>query len=123
MRYLQRSQPRLTLLASLIFLVTTLLPSMAPAAATSPQVEHGAQLFEQSGCSYCHGPAGIGGGKGPDLASVSKRLKPEAISHQIHEGGKVMPAFGGVLSDEEINDLVQYLRTKRKALKPTVPKP
>ncbi len=96
---------------------------MAPAAGTSPQAEHGAQLFEQSGCSHCHGPAGIGGGKGPDLANVSKRLKPEAISHQIHEGGKVMPAFGEVLSEQEIDDLVEYLRTKRKAPKPIVPKP
>jgi len=33
---------------------------------------------------------------------------------QIHNGGKEMPAFGDQLSKAQIDDLVAYLRSKRK---------
>jgi mono/diheme cytochrome c family protein len=87
--------------------------AMQDTSANGRQPMSGAELFEQTGCSHCHGPQGVGGGKGPDLSEVGKRLKADAIAHQIHDGGKSMPAFGEVLSDEQIHSLVEYLRTKR----------
>jgi mono/diheme cytochrome c family protein len=74
----------------------------------------GAALFSDKGCSHCHGVAGVGGDIGPDLQRVRKRLDKAAIAKQIHDGGKAMPAFGDELDDAQINDLVAYLRTKRK---------
>ena len=45
---------------------------------------------------------------------------------QIHDGGKGMPPFGEQLSAPEIDDLVAFLRAKRRFLKvppPTAAKP
>jgi mono/diheme cytochrome c family protein len=84
--------------------------------AGSSAVERGRELFANKGCAYCHGPAGVGGRVGPDLQLVRKRLDTEAISRQIHLGGKAMPAFGGQLTEQEISDLVAFLRAKRKVV-------
>jgi mono/diheme cytochrome c family protein len=86
--------------------------------ASGASKSRGAQLFATSGCVHCHGVAGISGGKGPSLADARERLKPEEIYTQIHDGGKSMPPFGQQLRDDQINDLVSYLRSKRKTPKP-----
>lgn len=103
----------------------------APSEASSKQQKaQGAALFAQKGCAHCHGPSGLGGSdSGPDLSNVRKQLKPSAIAHQIHDGGKNMPPFGSELSDDEIASLVAYLHSRRKApsgwvkQRPTVPAP
>jgi mono/diheme cytochrome c family protein len=79
----------------------------------------GAALFHEKGCEHCHGVDGRGGELGPDLSTVGKRLNKEKIGHQIHDGGAAMPAFGDVLQPDEIRDLVDFLRAKRKAQKQT----
>jgi mono/diheme cytochrome c family protein len=81
----------------------------------------GAMLFHEKGCEHCHGVDGRGGELGPDLSTVGKRLRREQIEHQIREGGAAMPAFGDVLQPDEIKDLVDYLRAKRKAPKKVAP--
>jgi mono/diheme cytochrome c family protein len=65
----------------------------------------------------------VGGGRGPDLQLVRKRLTAAQMIHQIHDGGKGMPPFGMVLTAPEINDLVTYLRAKRKFIKVPPPTP
>jgi mono/diheme cytochrome c family protein len=98
--------------------VAILLLTHGPAAtvhASAASKSRGAQLFATTGCVHCHGVAGISGGQGPSLADVRKRRKPAEIYTQIHDGGKSMPAFGEQLSDDQINDLIKYLRSKRKA--------
>lgn len=82
----------------------------------------GAALFATRGCAHCHGPAGVGGREGPDLQLVRKRLKKAQILHQIRDGGKSMPAFAEMLSSAQIDDLVAYLRAKRKVIV-VAPKP
>jgi mono/diheme cytochrome c family protein len=76
----------------------------------------GKELFAAQGCSHCHGPAGVGGAEGPDLQLVRKRMKKAQIAQQIHDGGKSMPAYGDLLSEAQISDLVAYLRAKRKLI-------
>jgi mono/diheme cytochrome c family protein len=39
-----------------------------------------------------------------------------AIAKQIHDGGQAMPAFGDQLTAAQIDDLVAYLRSKRKVV-------
>ena len=75
----------------------------------------GATLFHERGCEYCHGAGAVGTAKGPSLLGVGKRLKPAAIQHQIHEGGGGMPAFAEALAPAEIDELVKYLATLKKA--------
>jgi mono/diheme cytochrome c family protein len=91
-------------------------PWMATVSASSGAKDRGAQLFATKGCVHCHGKQGVGGGKGPDLQLVRKRLKAPAITRQIHDGGKEMPAFGESLTAAQIKDLVAYLRAKRKII-------
>ena len=100
-------------------------PWMPTVSASSAARDRGAQLFATKGCTHCHGKEGVGGGKGPDLQLVRKRLNAPAITRQIHDGGKEMPAFGESLTPAQIEDLVSYLRSKRKVIvpvPPTVPK-
>jgi mono/diheme cytochrome c family protein len=75
----------------------------------------GAVLFHEKGCEHCHGADARGTDQAPDLSTVGKRLKKEQIAHQIHDGGASMPAFGDVLQQDEITDLVDFLHAKRKA--------
>jgi mono/diheme cytochrome c family protein len=82
--------------------------------AGSDAQKRGQELFATKGCTHCHGTNGVGGGKGPDLQLVRKRRSRESMVAQIHDGGKVMPAFGDELSAHDIDDLVAFLRAKRK---------
>ena len=88
---------------------------------SSDSKRSGATLFHEKGCEHCHGVNGTGGELGPDLSTVGKRLKKQQIVHQIHDGGAAMPAFGDALQPDEIKDLVDFLRAKRKVPKSTVP--
>ena len=72
----------------------------------------GAVLFANSGCAFCHGPAGLGTERAPSLRDVKKHKDDEAIRHQIHDGGGMMPPFGEALTDEEIANLSAFLRAK-----------
>ncbi len=87
-----------------------------PVAASSNAKQRGAALFAARGCAHCHGPAGVGGVKGPDLQLVSKRMNKTQIREQIVNGGKSMPEFGDMLTSPEISDLVTYLRARRKVI-------
>ncbi len=48
-------------------------------------------------------------------------MNKEQIAHQIHDGGMSMPSFANSLTDPEIQDLVAYLRAKRKFVKVPAP--
>lgn len=75
----------------------------------------GATTFRTKGCIYCHGVNATGiADKGPDLSTVGKRLKKEAITQQIVNGGGGMPAFGTSLQPDEIEALVAFLSAKKK---------
>jgi mono/diheme cytochrome c family protein len=89
----------------------------AKVSAGSTPAARGAELFASKGCAHCHGPAGIGGEIGPDLQMVRKRMTASAMVKQISDGGQAMPAFRDSLSTEEIDDLVAYLRAKRKLVR------
>jgi mono/diheme cytochrome c family protein len=93
--------------------LSLLQPATAVSAGSSAK-QRGAELFATHGCAHCHGSAGIGGGRGPDLQRVRKRMTQEQITRQIHDGGLEMPAFATSLTDPQIQDLVAYLRARRK---------
>ena len=93
-----------------------------------PSVEHGKVVWN-GGCIACHGADGKGA---PESSTVFKRpdtwpdftrcdqTTPEpdsAYKAVILHGGRglgfsqIMPAFGDLLSDEQVNDVISYLRT------------
>src|SRR5262245_43841051 len=69
----------------------------------------GAKLFKGAGCAGCHtlSAAGATGTVGPNL----DQLKPStsAVATQVTNGGGVMPAFKGKLSDAQIQAVAQYV--------------
>jgi mono/diheme cytochrome c family protein len=104
-------------LAALISIVAA-----APALAASSEAEAraGAVLFRDKGCAHCHGVGGIGGKKAPSLVDIRKNKlwPPDKITGQIVNGGQKMPPFGDALSDQEIAQLVAYLRAKHRPVPP-----
>jgi len=89
----------------------------------------GAALYVRNGCINCHGPSGLGGV--PNPLSEDKAIPPlsgqdfrgefntdEKIKSMIRSGSVIgkppitsMPHWGGILSEEQLNDLVAYLKT------------
>jgi mono/diheme cytochrome c family protein len=89
----------------------------------------GAALYVRYGCVNCHGPNGLGGV--PNPLSADKTIPPlsgqgfrhdfptdQAIANVIRSGSVIgkapivsMPHWGGILSDQQIAQLVAYLKT------------
>lgn len=70
--------------------------------------EAGAVVFSEN-CSVCHGATGHGGNGGPDLTTMPLAQTEEGAIQQVTNGGGGMPPFGGVLSEEEIENVAAYV--------------
>jgi mono/diheme cytochrome c family protein len=70
--------------------------------------ELGAAVFGEH-CSTCHGATGHGGNGGPDLTTMPLAQSEEGAIEQVTNGGGGMPAFGGTLSEEEIENVAAYV--------------
>ncbi len=80
----------------------------------SPGVRHGIELFNTMGCIYCHKVGKNGGIRGPELTNVQQRMTREQMIIRIVNGAENMPAFGGTLSKEELDDIVDFLMKEKK---------
>ena len=100
-------------------------------AANLPQLLglHGGQQIFQAACAACHGPGGegtpqyIAGFEQPDSFPHFNKCDESEDEYTrdwteiIRDGGpargfsQIMPAFGSVLTPEQINELVRYLRS------------
>jgi mono/diheme cytochrome c family protein len=76
--------------------------------ATTGDPAAGATVFATN-CSICHGSDGHGGAGGPDLRTMPKAKTEAGAIEQVTNGGGGMPAFGGALSEEEIDDVAAYV--------------
>ena len=77
----------------------------------------GEATYSSAGCVGCHNTDLSGTAKGADLRGIGKRLKRDEIDKQIRQGGGGMPAFGDVLADAQIVQLVDFLQAQKKAPK------
>jgi len=70
-------------------------------------------LFKQK-CMSCHA-ADLSGRMGPDtnLTKVGAKMTKEEIVTQIAEGSNKMPAFKKMLEEQEIQQLADWLSTKK----------
>ena len=66
-------------------------------------------------CAACHGPAGLAVMPGaPNFARGDRLMQPDtALLASIRAGRNAMPAFAGVLRDQEILNVIAFLRTLR----------
>ena len=96
--------------------VAALAAGSSPAFAAGTAAK-GKEVFDQ--CSVCHNADSEDKKIGPGLKGLFKRAKlangkaaNEAnIRTQINEGGNGMPAYKDILSDQEKDDLIAYLKT------------
>lgn len=93
-----------------------------------PDVQHGREVYN-SGCIVCHGPTGKGAAQTsteftrpstfPDFSRCDQTTPETDAQYKrviVHGGPEVgfstiMPSFGHLLPDSDINDVVAYLRT------------
>jgi len=101
--------------ASLMILTLTLVFSAYTFA--SP----GADIYKTKGCAACHGATGAGDttmGKNlklRDLGSADVQKQSEDELEAIVAKGKAkMPAYGGKLTKEQIDDVVKFIRSLKK---------
>jgi mono/diheme cytochrome c family protein len=76
--------------------------------AAGGDAEAGAVVFSEN-CSTCHGATGHGGNGGPDLTTMPLAQSEAGAIQQVTNGGGGMPAFKGVLSEEEIENVAAYV--------------
>jgi cytochrome c6 len=100
--------------ATLIVLAVTVAFSTLSAAESAPDIY-------KTKCAICHGATGAGDtamGKNlkiRDLSSADVQKQSDADLANIIKNGKgKMPKYEGTLTDQQINDLVKYIRTLKK---------
>jgi mono/diheme cytochrome c family protein len=87
------------------------------AAQDADKAPAGAAIFSKK-CVLCHGADGTGNtplGKqlqAANLHSAAVQKQPDAELHRIiHDGQTNMPPFAEQLTDDEIDQVIQYVRT------------
>jgi len=81
-------------------------------------VGRGARIFQRT-CAGCHGADGRGSWRAAlikpprDLTRVEfqAQMSNEQLRHSIRVGKGQMPAFGGLMADDEIADVIAFVRT------------
>jgi mono/diheme cytochrome c family protein len=83
------------------------------ARATPENVAAGARLYGEY-CAGCHGKDGRGRGQSPALLNYLEPM-PEAgdenLLRVISKGRRRMPAFNSALQDDEIRQIIAYMRS------------
>jgi quinohemoprotein ethanol dehydrogenase len=83
-------------------------PEAAAGGGATADAAAGKEVFAEE-CSVCHGATGHGGNGGPDLRTMPLAKTQAGAEQQVTNGGGGMPAFKGVLSEEEISNVAAYV--------------
>ena len=99
--------------AWLFFVLIALMVFSLQAQAANPN--KGKKLYNQH-CSSCHGADGTPTLPGaPNLKRGERLLQSDvAILNSIKSGRGMMPAFAAQLNDDDIFDVIAYMRTLRR---------
>jgi mono/diheme cytochrome c family protein len=99
---------------------TTPAPEVTPAGTEVPVAEGdpaaGEPVFVQN-CSSCHGEQAEGGALGPSLVSEGLRGQPDEFFRDVITHGRpgtAMPAWGPILSAQDIENVIAWLRVKQE---------
>lgn len=100
--------------AAVAVLVVLVLGTGAWATESPARVEAGREVFAAN-CAMCHGGDASGMmGMHPSLRGAVERLTVDGVEVTIRNGRDTqppMPAFGGRLSDREVDEVIAYLDT------------
>ena len=82
-------------------------PPETAASGSGPDAGAGKEVFAAN-CASCHAADGTGG-VGPNLTTLPAAKDAAAVTKQVENGGGVMPAFKGKLSDQDIANVAAYV--------------
>lgn len=72
---------------------------------------NGAKVYAEH-CEFCHGSNGDGVAGMGELKAWGQLLKPdEELFNIIRDGQSAMPGYDGLLTSDEILDVIAYMRT------------
>jgi len=85
------------------------------ATAKAADIFKGRDVYELH-CQTCHGIDGRSIEPGtPDFSRGESLFAPDSeLVRQLRDGGGMKPAYRGMLSDEELRDVVAYVRTLQR---------
>lgn len=69
------------------------------------------QVHKDVNCARCHGSDGAGGLRGPNLKKRLMGQSDEAVAAAILKGPGFMPPYEGKLSEEEVKQIIAWLRS------------
>src|SRR5437763_7432441 len=100
-----------------VFAIGAALAASSPAVYAAGNAEKGKEVFEQ--CGVCHNADSEEKKMGPGLKGLFKKDKmangkkptDATVKARVEEGGGGMPAYKDMLSDQEKEDLLAYLKT------------
>jgi cytochrome c6 len=99
-------------MARLILSLLAMIAFASTAPAFAGDIQKGRETYELH-CSVCHGIDGMPIDMTiPSFANGDRLFQMDQdLLRSIREGRELMPAFRGMLSDEEIRDVIAFLRT------------
>lgn len=90
---------------------TSAAPQTPAQLVAAAKVDAGAKLYEQEHCNGCHGTKAKPSAKFPNLFKVKwDDAKIEAAFALVKKGKTPMPGYGDKLNDQQIADIVAYLK-------------
>ena len=78
--------------------------------AAAQSADAGAQIYEEN-CATCHGERLRPTGAAPDLKKLTADRK-DFFEKMVNDGKGQMPAWGGVISDEQREAIWAYIRSR-----------
>lgn len=104
MKFLRRAAPSIIAAALLM-----------PGAALAADVIEGQRIYNQH-CIGCHGPGGHSAlPNAPHFSRGERLMQPDMMLLATIKAGKMtMPSFNGILRDQQILDVIAYLRTLQR---------
>jgi mono/diheme cytochrome c family protein len=73
------------------------------------RIAAGRELFQTKQCAYCHGSDGKGGVRLADRGDLEPTYVFQTIAEGRQRGGRRMPSWSGVLTDEQIWQATAYI--------------
>ena len=88
---------------------------LAAGTASAADIASGARIYNIH-CIACHGVQGLSAIPNvPNFAAGDRMMQPDMMLMQSIKTGKgIMPSFFGILSDQDLRDVIAYLRTLRR---------
>ena len=101
-------QMHLRLMAMLLLALSAF---FVPTVGNAGDVFNGKQVYKNH-CANCHGTSGSGEiGNAPDFARGEGLMQSDvSLMEEISRGKGTMPGYQGVLTDQEILDVISYIR-------------